>query len=94
MTGQAKGIPATVEQGEEGVEITFSDEIPRDLIESQVRECQNGTCQCCTPAFRKNVDSFEIIPGKKLRVKVTGNITKEQIIANIMSCMPKLGMTD
>ncbi|BCO10579.1 hypothetical protein GF1_29550 [Desulfolithobacter dissulfuricans] len=91
MSGKQKDIPATVEQGEGCVEIIFSDEIPRELIEKQVQECQSGTCQCCTPAFRENVESFEIVPDRELKVRVTGKITKEQIMENILSCAPKLG---
>jgi len=90
MKDTAGNIPATVKEGEGCVEITFSDEIPRELIENQVKECQDGTCACCTAAFRENVESFEIIPDKKLKVRVTGSITKDQIMENILSCAPKL----
>ncbi|MEN8189795.1 MAG: hypothetical protein ABFS19_08105 [Thermodesulfobacteriota bacterium] len=43
MKDSSKKIPATVEQKENGVEITFDDKIPREFIESQVQECQDGT---------------------------------------------------
>ena len=60
------------------------------MIENQVRECQSGTCECCTPEFRSNVESFEIVPDDQTKVRVTGKITKEQILINILSCAPKL----
>lgn len=90
MNDTTNKLPATVQEGDGYVEITFSDEIPRELIENQVKECQNGTCACCTTAFRENVESFEIIPDKELKVRVKGSITKEQIMENILSCAPKL----
>ena len=89
---QKKGndIPATVEQKNGYVEITFSDQIPRDIIEKQVQECQGGTCECCTPAFREKVESFEVVPDQELKVRVTGDISKDQVMENILSCAPKL----
>ncbi len=89
MNDSTHKIPATVKKGDGCVEITFSDEIPRKLIEDQVKECQNGTCACCTTAFREKVEFFEIIPDKKLKVRVKGDISKEQIMENILSCAPK-----
>lgn len=56
----ANKIPATVVQQKGSIEITFSDDIPKELIEKQVEECQSGTCGCCTPVFRSNVKSFLI----------------------------------
>ena len=61
MDNPEKQIPAVVEQKDGYIEITFSDQIPRGMIENQVRECQSGTCECCTPEFRSNVESFEIV---------------------------------
>ncbi len=90
MRDKNEVIPAKVEEGEGYVEITFSDDMPRKLIEKQVEECQRGTCQCCTEAFRKKVKTFEILPDSKLKVRVTGEITKEQIVENLMRCAPKL----
>ncbi|NOX15842.1 MAG: hypothetical protein GXP61_07450 [Epsilonproteobacteria bacterium] len=86
----AKQIPAQIVEQKGYVEITFSDSIPRELIENQVQECQNGTCKCCTPTFRENIESFEIVPDEKLKVRVKGEITKEQIMENVLSCAPKL----
>ena len=83
-------ISATVEQKDGYVEITFSDQIPRDIIEKQVQECQSGTCECCTPAFRKEVESFEVVPDQELKVRVTGDISKDQVMENVLSCAPKL----
>ena len=90
MSQKENDMPATTEQKNGYVEITFSDQIPRGLIEKQVQECQSGTCKCCTPAFRKQVKSFEVIPGEELKVRVTGDISKEQVLENVLSCAPKL----
>lgn len=90
MDNPEKQIPAVVEQKDGYIEITFSDQIPRGMIENQVRECQSGTCECCTPEFRSNLESFEIVPDDQTKVRVTGKITKEQILTNILSCAPKL----
>ena len=92
MSHEEKGndLPVTVEQKNGYVEITFSDQIPRDIIEKQVEECQSGTCECCTPDFRKKVESFEVVPDQELKVRVTGDISKAQVLENILSCAPKL----
>lgn len=92
MSQEEKGnnLPATVEQKKGYVEITFSDQVPRHIIEKQVQECQGGTCECCTPAFRKKVESFEVVSAQELKVRVTGDISKGQVLENILSCAPKL----
>lgn len=43
MSNPEQKIPATVTQHNGSVEITFSQEIPREAIEKQVQECQEGT---------------------------------------------------
>ena len=90
MNQNENDLPATVEQKDGYVEITFSDQIPRDIIEKQVQECQGGTCACCTPAFREKVESFEVMPDQELKVRVTGDISKDQVMENVLSCAPKL----
>ena len=90
MSQKENDLPATVEQKDGYVEITFSEQIPRDIIEKQVQECQGRICACCTPAFREKVESFEIVQDQELKVRVTGNISKDQVMENILSCAPKL----
>lgn len=90
MSQKENDLPATVEQKDGYVEITFSELIPRDIIEKQVQECQGGTCECCTPAFREKVESFEVAPDQELKVRVTGDISKDQVMENVLSCAPKL----
>ncbi len=90
MNQNENDLPATVEQRNGYVEITFSKQIPKDLIEKQVQECQGGTCECCTPAFRNQIKSFEVISDEELKVRVTGDISKYQVMENILSCAPKL----
>ena len=82
-------LPATVEQKNGYVEIVFSEQIPRNLIEKQVQECRGGTCECCTPAFREKVESFEVVPDQELKVRVTGDISKDQVMENVLGCLPK-----
>ncbi len=90
MSQKENDLPATVEQKDGYVEITFSELIPRDIIEKQVQECQGGTCECCTLAFREKVESFEVVPDQKLKVRVTGDISKDQVMENVLSCAPNL----
>ena len=89
MSQKENDLSATVEQKNGYVEILFSDQIPRELIEKQVQECQSGACECCTPDFREKVESFEVVPDQELKVRVTGDISEEQVLENVLSCAPK-----
>ena len=80
-----------ISQVKDGVEMVFSKEVPVETIKKQVSSCQASTCDCCTPAFREKVESFsneETDDG--IKVKITGDITKEQVQENVMACAPKL----
>ena len=71
-------LPTTVEQKNDYVEIIFSEQLPRNIIEKQVQECQTGKCECYTPAFRNQVKSFEILTDQELKVRVRGDISRDQ----------------
>lgn len=49
-------VPA--QQIEQGVEISFSKDIPPQVVEQQVASCQAATCYFCTPDFREKVEGF------------------------------------
>ena len=80
-----------VKKVQHGVELTFSNEIPQEVVEQQVASCQAETCDCCTPVFREQVDHFShAITEQGLKVTIAGDITAEQVKENVLSCAPKL----
>ena len=85
-----KNKPASVEQKDGFVEITFSEDMPKDVIKAQVAECQAATCECCTPEFREKVTTFDTSELNENKVKVFGTIAETEVEKNIISCAPKL----
>lgn len=80
-----------VKQKENGVELTFSKDIPNEVINEQVSSCQAATCTCCTPAFRENVVGFSSETTEAgVKVTIKGNVIAEQVKENVLSCAPKL----
>jgi diphthamide synthase (EF-2-diphthine--ammonia ligase) len=81
-------------QQEDGVELIFSNNIPKEVLKAQVESCKAETCTCCTPVFRKNVKSFiakESEDGMKVMIK--GDITADEVKRNVLNCAPKLADT-
>jgi|LGOV01.1.fsa_nt_gb hypothetical protein len=85
-----KNVPATIEQKDGFVEISFSETMSKEAIEKQVGECQAATCECCTPAFREKVTEFDASELKDNRIKIFGSISEEEVKNNVLSCAPKL----
>ena len=85
-----KNKPAMVNQKDGFVEITFSDDMPKDAIKVQVEECKAATCECCTPEFREKVTSFDASKLDENKVKVYGDISSDEVEKNVLSCAPKL----
>ena len=81
---------ATVEQKNGFVEITFAEEVPQDIVKTQVSACRDETCECCTPAFREKVDDFNLVLGVDTKVQIYGSISKDEVLQNMVSCAPKL----
>ncbi len=80
-----------VSQKDDGVELQFSNSIPNEAVQEQVSSCQAETCTCCTPVFREKVESFTSTTTENgIKVKITGDITAEQVEENVLSCAPKL----
>ena len=71
-------------------EIEFSKQMPKDVIENQVKQCQAAKCECCTPEFRDKVTDFDVSELKEGKVKVYGEISEDEVKKNLMSCAPKL----
>lgn len=87
-------IPAEINQKEGYIEIKFSVEMPEEAIKKQVSECIEGTCACCTPAFREKVEGFVYLKDNTSSVKIYGSISKEEVMLNVASCAPKLKDTN
>jgi hypothetical protein len=85
-----KNKPASVKQKEGFVEITFSENMPKEAIKAQVEECQAATCECCTPEFREKVTEFDTSELNNNKVKVYGTIAEDEVEKNIISCAPNL----
>lgn len=79
-----------VSQKADGVELQFSKDIPNEIVQEQVSSCQAETCSCCTPVFREKVESITSTATENgIKVKITGDITAEQVLENVLSCAPK-----
>ncbi len=79
-----------VKSGQGFVEIVFPHDIPRDGVARQVEECRSGRCSCCTPAFKEKVTAMELLPSQETTVRITGSISREEVMANLMACGPRL----
>ena len=80
-----------IKQKENGVELTFSKDIPDEVIKEQVSSCEAETCTCCTPDFRENVEGFSReVTETGVKVMILGSITEAQVKENVLSCAPKL----
>ncbi len=80
-----------VSQKNDGVELQFSKDIPENAVEEQVSSCVASTCSCCTPLFREKVESFSTSKTDAgIKVKITGDITAEQVEENVLGCAPGL----
>ena len=79
-----------VKELHDGIEITFPQGVKPEIIERQVEQCKKGTCKCCTPSFHKDVTSIEIIRETHTKVHIKGNITRSQVVENLLGCAPVL----
>ena len=84
-------IPAKITQRNGSVLVEFDETIPKDAVKEQIESCEEGTCTCCTPEFREEVDRFNVIEkGKSVDVEIIGSISADHVKENLISCAPKL----
>jgi hypothetical protein len=88
------GVMATARQENGFVEITFSSEISPNTVEAQVDACRDETCECCTPAFRDKVDEIATVPDEHPKVRIYGTISRDEVLENMASCVPKLAESE
>ncbi len=90
--------PAAVELTEpravatdDGVDLLLPPATPRDVLDVFVASCNIGQCECDTTFVSKiaGVELFEE-PGQ-LRVQITGAVTPEEVLAEMVSSAPALG---
>lgn len=90
MANDEPGTMATARQEDGFVEIVFSSAISPTAVEAQVDACRDETCECCTPAFRDKVDEIAMVPDDHSRVRIYGTISRDEVLQNMASCVPKL----
>ena len=61
----AQKLPAKIIQGQGRVLVEFDENVPKNVVKEQIKSCEAGSCTCCTPEFREQVDSFKIIEKEK-----------------------------
>ena len=84
-------MPAKVIQKQGRVLIEFDKNTAKEVVKEQIESCEAGTCTCCTPEFREQVDSFKIIDKEKnVDVEIFGTISAEHVRENLIACAPKL----
>ena len=88
---QPQETPAKVIQKQGRVLVVFDECVPKEAVKAQVASCEAGTCSCCTPEFRKQVDGFTVRDrGKSVEVEISGTISAEHVKENLIACAPKL----
>ncbi|MGC8511040.1 MAG: hypothetical protein ACP5PB_09250 [Acidimicrobiales bacterium] len=73
-----------------GVDLFLPPATPRDVLDIFVASCNIGQCDCDTTFVSKiaGVELFEE-PGH-LRVQITGAVTPEEVLAEMVSSAPEL----
>jgi len=74
-----------------GVDLLLPPATPRDVLDIFVASCNIGQCDCDTTFVSKitGVELFEE-PGQ-LRVQITGAVTPDEVLAEMVSSAPALG---
>ncbi|WP_298209253.1 hypothetical protein [Ferrimicrobium sp.] len=77
----------------EGVDLLLPLDTPRDVLDVFVASCNIGQCSCDT-TFVSKITGVELLeePGL-LRVRVSGAITPEEVLAEMGSSAPELNGT-
>ncbi|WP_298338061.1 hypothetical protein [Ferrimicrobium sp.] len=74
-----------------GVDLLLPLDTPRDVLDIFVASCNIGQCSCDT-TFVSKITGVELVeePGL-LRVRVSGAITPEEVLAEMGNSAPELG---
>ena len=89
--------PAAVELTEpravatdDGVDLLLPPTTPRDVLDVFVASCNIGQCDCDT-TFVAKITAVELYdePGR-LRVRITGEVTPEEVTAEMLASAPQL----
>ena len=75
---------------DDGVDLFLPPATPCDVLDIFVASCNIGQCDCDTTFVSKvtGVELFEE-PGR-LRVHITGNVTPDEVLAEMVSSAPEL----
>ena len=73
-----------------GVDLLLPPTTPRDVLDVFVASCNLGACDCNTD-FVARIAGVELFdqPGR-LRVRIAGNVTPEEVLAEMVSSAPEL----
>ena len=73
-----------------GVDLLLPPTTPRDVLDVFVASCNIGACDCDS-AFVARITGVELFdePGR-LRVRITGDVTLQEVLAEMVSSAPEL----
>ena len=73
-----------------GVDLLLPPTTPRDVLDVFIASCNIGVCDCDT-AFVARITGVELFdePGR-LRVRIAGDVTPEEVLAEMVSSAPEL----
>ena len=73
-----------------GVDLLLPPTTPRDVLDIFIASCNIGKCDCDT-AFVTRINGVELFdePGR-LRVRIAGDVTPEEVLAEMVSSAPEL----
>ncbi len=69
-----------VKSMENGVRITFGEEVKKEKIIMMVQNCATGRCECMSDETKKKIETMEV-KGEdgEVELELTGEIAKEEI---------------
>ena len=75
---------------EGGVDLLLPPSTPRDVLDIFVASCNIGTCECET-SFVAKINTVELYdePGR-LRIRITGDVTPEEVLGEMAASAPQL----
>ena len=73
-----------------GVDLLLPRTTPRDVLDVFIASCSIGACDCNT-AFVARITGVELFdePGR-LRVRIAGDVTPEEVLTEMVSSAPEL----
>lgn len=81
--------PAAIE-AEGGVDLLLPPSTSRDVLDIFVASCNVGTCGCET-TFVSKITNVELYDERgRLRIRITGDVTPEEVLTEMASSAPQL----